>query len=113
MIESVKLTNPFKVNMLSEVDFFDFKKAADTFINTTKLKISEISWIRVNSNESGKILVKKTFCELEQWTEISVFKKGVTKKNMSSSIAIFVVHKSHCRREEDRFEKYDRVLGKT
>uniref|UniRef100_A0A1B6KHW1 DUF7869 domain-containing protein n=1 Tax=Graphocephala atropunctata TaxID=36148 RepID=A0A1B6KHW1_9HEMI len=82
MIENVKLSNPFIVNILSEADFFDFKKAADSFINTAKVNISKMSWIRTTSNKPGKIMVKKTFSDLEQWTEINVFKKGVTRKQV-------------------------------
>lgn len=95
MIENVKLTHPFKVNMIKEGDFFDFKRAADTFINTTKVNISKMAWIKITSNKPGKIMVKKTFNELEQWTEINVFKKGVTKKKVSEAALPILLCKSH------------------
>lgn len=60
MIENVKLTHPFKVNMIKEADFFDFQKVVNTFINTTKVNISKMAWIKITSNKPSKILVKKT-----------------------------------------------------
>lgn len=95
MKENVKLTQPFKVNMMKETDFFDFKNAADNFINTTKVNISKISWIKIIFNKPGKILVRKTFNELEQWSEINVFKKGVTKKKVSEAALPILLCKSH------------------
>lgn len=59
MIENVKVSNPFKVNMLNKNDFFYLKKAANTFINTDKVNILTASWIKVTSNQPGKIMVKK------------------------------------------------------
>lgn len=74
--------------------FFYFKKAADIFINTTKINISKVSWLKVTPNKPGKILVKKTFNKLEQWTEINVFKKGLTIKNVSEATLPILLWKS-------------------
>jgi hypothetical protein len=45
------------------------------FLNTTALKISELSWIRVSNSTLPLISTKKTFNELEEWKQKTIFKK--------------------------------------
>jgi len=39
--------NPFTAALLQANYFYDFKKAADTYINTGNLQISKCSWLKV------------------------------------------------------------------
>ncbi|KAJ8867081.1 hypothetical protein PR048_032943 [Dryococelus australis] len=46
---------------------------ADMFLNTTKLQLTKLSWIRMSDNNPTSILAKENFNELE-WSKYSVFK---------------------------------------
>lgn len=76
VVRSARVTNPFTVLAMKEEDFFDFGKVADRFLNTTKLQLTKLSWIRVCVDNPTSILVKKSFNEIEEWSECLVFKKS-------------------------------------
>lgn len=76
MIRSARHKNPFKTVRLEKDDFKNFTELADQFINTTKLQISQISWIQIRKDDPTVIKTKKTFSELETWTKCNVLKKG-------------------------------------
>ena len=80
-MENATPNNPFVVTILQPEDFFDFKQAADSYINTTKLHISKCSWIRVEKAAPGVVKTRTMFNELEAWSTCKVLKKGVTTNN--------------------------------
>lgn len=81
LMENATPNNPFVVTILQPEDFFDFKQAADSYINTTKLHISKCSWIRVEKAAPGVVKTRTMFNELEAWSTCKVLKKGVTTNN--------------------------------
>lgn len=78
LMENATPNNPFVVTILQPEDFFDFKQAADSYINTTKLNISKCSWIKVEKAAPGVVKTRTMFNELEAWSTFKVLKKGVT-----------------------------------
>ncbi|KAL4152779.1 hypothetical protein QTP88_000612 [Uroleucon formosanum] len=70
--------NPFIVTLLEPNNFYDFKKAADMYLNTGKLQISKCSWLKITKDKPGVVQTKTTFNELEAWSACKVIKKGVT-----------------------------------
>lgn len=84
MIETVRDKYPFVVNMMEENDFFNFKECCDKYLNTKKLNISKLIWIKIVASSPGKIKVKRTFNELEEWTTVNVFKPGVTVEDIKN-----------------------------
>lgn len=78
LMENATPNNPFVVTTLQPEDFFDFKQAADSYINTTKLNISKCNWIKVEKAAPGVVKTRTMFNELEAWNTCKVFKKGVT-----------------------------------
>ena len=65
------------VTVMQPEDFYNFKLAADHFIDTKKLQISKAQWIRVSTNKPGIIQIKETFSDIETWKEVMVFKKNI------------------------------------
>lgn len=76
MIKNACHKNPFKAFTMQSEDCKDIQKLADEMLNTTKLKISQVSWIMVNKENLKMVKIKKSFSELEAWTECNVFKQG-------------------------------------
>lgn len=76
MIKNACHKNPFKAFTMHSEDFKDIQKLADEMLNTTKLKISQVSWIMVNKENPKMVKIRKSFSELEAWTECNVFKQG-------------------------------------
>ncbi|KAE9536991.1 hypothetical protein AGLY_006798 [Aphis glycines] len=70
--------NSFIVTLLEPNNFYDFKKAADMYLNTGKLQISKCSWLKITKDKPGVVQTKTTFNELEAWRACKVIKKGVT-----------------------------------
>jgi len=70
--------NPFIVTLLEPNNFYDFKKAADMYLNTGKLQISKCFWLKITKDKPGVVQTKTTFNELEAWSACKVIKKGVT-----------------------------------
>ena len=69
--------NPFMATLMQEEDFFYFKSAAKSFLNTKKLEIKKVHWIRITKENPGVISTKKTFNEIEPWSQTKVLRKGV------------------------------------
>lgn len=77
MIAEARHKKPFKVVKMQINDFKDFQNMAEVYLSTTKLKISQLSWIRVERRQENlKIKTKKSFSDLEEWTTCNVLKKG-------------------------------------
>lgn len=86
MIKTTRHDNPFNVVTMCNEDFLDLKTAADKFLNTTKLNISKASWIKITKNKPTTVYIRKTFNDMEEWTEVDVLKKG--KKKDFSNISL-------------------------
>jgi hypothetical protein len=69
--------NRFIVTLLKPNNFYDFKKAANMYLNTGKLQISKCSWLKITKKKPGVVQTKATFSELESWSACKVLKKGV------------------------------------
>lgn len=74
---SANKKRPFLTTLMQEDDFYDFSIAAKEYLNTSKLEISKVSWLKINKTKPGTILTKKTFSEVEPWVKMNVFKKGI------------------------------------
>lgn len=66
----------FRALTMKSEDFKNIQKLAEEVLNTTKLQISQVSWIMVNKENPKMVKTKKSFNELEEWTECNVLKKG-------------------------------------
>ena len=53
MITEAKNVQPFNVVKMTEEDFYDLASVCDTLLNTSPIKISSASWIRI-SRESAQ-----------------------------------------------------------
>lgn len=69
--------NPFTAALPQLNHFYDFKKAADMYINTKNLKISKYSWLKIEKYKPGAVQTKTTFNKLVNWSTRKVLKKGV------------------------------------
>jgi len=65
MMVNVTPNNPFVVSMLQPEDFIDFKKAAVSFVITTKLNISKCSWIKIEKDAPEVVKTRTMFNELK------------------------------------------------
>lgn len=74
--------HPFLVTLMQDDDFFDFKHAANLFLDTKKIQISKVQWICLSSAKPGMVRVKQGFNELEDWREYNVLKKGVKPEDL-------------------------------
>ncbi|KAJ8965629.1 hypothetical protein NQ314_003997 [Rhamnusium bicolor] len=59
MITSTRHNNQFKVVRMNNEDFFDFKTASDTYLNTTKLNITKASGLKFKKIIRHKCHLKK------------------------------------------------------
>lgn len=77
---------PFIGTLMENNDFFNFKEAAKKYLNTKKLEISKVQWLKVSKENPGVVSVKKSFSECDSWMEINVFKKNITKEHITSPL---------------------------
>lgn len=84
VIKNARPSKPFKVISMGEHAFFDFATPATEMINTTKLKISEASWIRITKDDIAKVFIKKSFSTMEPFQAIRVLKPGYTVRDIIS-----------------------------
>ncbi|GFQ85298.1 uncharacterized protein TNCT_137631 [Trichonephila clavata] len=66
MIAEARHVQPFNVVMMKE-DFYDISAQCDTFLNTSPIKISTASWIKISRANFPIIQVKTTFSNMEPW----------------------------------------------
>ena len=63
-IRSSRLDRPFKVIDMGKKTFFDFDTASATFLNTSKLGISQVGWLKMTKDNPGIVYFKKKFSTL-------------------------------------------------
>lgn len=79
LMEVVRLARrkkPFQVIEMKSDDFLDLAAAADQFLNTAKLQISKVSWIRVSSAGPSLIQTRNTFSDIDEWSSFQILRKG-------------------------------------
>lgn len=69
VITSARLDHPFLATVMENGNFYDFKSAADETLNTKKVQISQIQWIKITKSKPGTVMTKKTFNKIEDWAE--------------------------------------------
>lgn len=84
LMTSATPNNPFIVTLMQPEDFIDFKAAADSTLNTTKLQISKAAWIQISAAHPGSVTIKETLNEMEPWKSVNVFKKNVKLQNIKN-----------------------------
>lgn len=84
VITTARPSKPFRV-LEMDGKFLDFDKAATKNINTSKLKISKVSWLCLTKDNHGVIKYKETFNELLGWETCNVFNKGITVEDILST----------------------------
>lgn len=55
--------DPFIVRNIEQ--FFDFKNGAERLLNTTKLCLSSVVWMKISSEHAGRIFLKRSFADRE------------------------------------------------
>ncbi|GFQ69236.1 uncharacterized protein TNCT_160121 [Trichonephila clavata] len=83
MIAESRHAQPFNVVMMKEEDFYDFFAQCDTFLNTSPIKISTASWIKISRANLPIIQVKTTCSNVEPWKEHNIFKRGKSVNGIS------------------------------
>lgn len=76
--------NPFTVALMQKEDFFDFKSAAEATVQTTSLKISKAHWVRISKDNPGKVGIRETLNDVEEWKVTNVFKKNINVHNVKT-----------------------------
>lgn len=71
---------------MDEDDFFDFKESSTNCLNTKKLEISKVKWLKVTKADPGVVYVKKSWTDIEPWVKIKVFKKGVDEEQVLQNL---------------------------
>lgn len=94
MIREAKHFQPFNVIMMTADDFYDFAKESDSFLNTTPIKISTLSWIRISRDDFAMIKTRQTFNTLEPWKLHNIFKKKHSLRSVESIQALSELKKS-------------------
>ncbi|GFR24668.1 hypothetical protein TNCT_438301 [Trichonephila clavata] len=82
MIAEARHVQPFNVVIMKE-DFYDISAQCDTFLNTSPIKISTASWIKISRANLTIIQVKTTFSNMEPWKEHNIFKRGKSVNDFS------------------------------
>lgn len=75
-IGTARPTHPFKVLDMGEKKFLDFCSASSKYIDTSKLGITQTSWMRITKDDPGVVFYKTGFSDLLQWKKLSVLKKA-------------------------------------
>ncbi|GFQ78871.1 uncharacterized protein TNCT_122361 [Trichonephila clavata] len=83
MIAEARHVQPFNVVMMKEEDFYDIFAQCDTFLNTSPIKISTASWIKISRENLPIIQVKSTFSNMEPWKKHNIFKRGKSVNDIS------------------------------
>lgn len=85
VIAASRPSRPYKVLDMGDVKFFDFDTASAKYIVTSKLRITQASWLRVTKTDPGVVSYKQNFNELVGWEKCHVLKKGITVENIKSA----------------------------
>lgn len=78
VVKSARYSPPFDIIDMVASGFWDMKRAADEYINTTKLNISKASVITIDQANLPYITMKTTFSELHEGVKVNILKKGKT-----------------------------------
>lgn len=88
IVRKAKLTNPFRVILMDDIQFFSFKDIANNFLNTIKLPISTCSMIKVSSLTLEKVYYTKTFSDEEHCKDKNIFKRNATTDQLKNQTLI-------------------------
>ncbi|KAJ8936941.1 hypothetical protein NQ314_012122 [Rhamnusium bicolor] len=72
MIVNARNVQPFVVIMMQKEDLLDFKEASNVYLNTQKFNISKAQWIRIDQENPGKVRIRETLNEMEEWKVVNV-----------------------------------------
>ncbi|KAJ8865651.1 hypothetical protein PR048_033171 [Dryococelus australis] len=80
VIEEVRHDRPFKTIDIDKTDFRNVQVLSKKYFNTTNMQISKCVQIRVTRDtlQKGQVQTKNTHNAMEQWADMTVFKKGFT-----------------------------------
>nr|CAI5826010.1 unnamed protein product [Callosobruchus analis] len=76
---------PFEVIDMTQFCFWNIKEAADMYLNTSKLQISQAAAIRIEKQNPAMVKIKTTVSDLVPWEEVNVLKKGKTVSNITNA----------------------------
>lgn len=86
LLVSASHKKQFFATLMDEDDFFDFKESSTNCLNTKKLEISKVKWLKVTKADPGVVYVKKSWTDIEPWVKIKVFKKGVDEEQVLQNL---------------------------
>lgn len=78
IVKSARYAPPFNVVDMTPCGFWDLKRAADEYINTTKLNISKATVITIEATNPTLIKIKTSFSDVDEGMQVNVLKKGKT-----------------------------------
>ncbi|KAL4126409.1 hypothetical protein QTP88_010631 [Uroleucon formosanum] len=82
IIRSSRLDRPFKVIDMGKKTFFDFDTASAKFLDTSKLGISKVVWLKVTKDSPGIVYFKNNFSSLLPFQTCNIFKRGIQIENL-------------------------------
>nr|CAI5819742.1 unnamed protein product [Callosobruchus analis] len=85
VIKSARYNPPFEVIDMTQICFWNIKEAADMYLNTSKLQISQAAAIRIEKQNPAMVKIKTTVSDLVPWEEVNVLKKGKTVSNIRNA----------------------------
>jgi hypothetical protein len=86
VIRTARPSKPFRVLDVGAKGFFDFCAAADEYLNTTKLGISQLAWLRIEESDLSSVYWKKSFRADDPFQKTRILKRGVTVTDLRSAI---------------------------
>ncbi|KAJ4429539.1 hypothetical protein ANN_21708 [Periplaneta americana] len=84
LITSSRPKHPYIIVNMEKNDFKDLHKAADNYVNTAKLNISQVSWIKIVKEHPTHVHVKTSFSDIVPWRTYNIIKKGQRPENLST-----------------------------
>jgi hypothetical protein len=88
VIRSARVIQPFQVLDLSEKTFFDFSTASADLLNTAGMRISSVSWFRVDKSDLTTVLCKNSFVPTENFRSVSLLPRNTTAADFISKIGV-------------------------
>lgn len=85
VVTSARYSPPFEVIDMELHGFWDIKRLAEEFLNTTKVNITKSVWIRIEKECPFKIKIKQTYGDIENWQTYNVLKKGKTLSDLKKA----------------------------
>ena len=78
IVKSARYTPPFTIVDMTSCGVWDLKRAADEYINTTKLNISKAAVIKIEVANPTLIKINTSFSDLQEGEHVNVLRKGKT-----------------------------------